>query len=212
MERRDSNPRQEERAGTANTPPFGAEPPAVETAANHQIAAHSTEGGDAGGEAERPLDQAADVPPYAGIAASSETGAGRAGSAESSSRSGADRNRGGAEGWSDYESANEPERSVRAKDPISEAMIRAAERLEDAADRIEAALGGAAGPGEDRPRGRTGEMAGTLTDRMDSVASYLRANDAHDLRADIETRVRERPIQTLVIGLAAGWVTGKILR
>lgn len=211
MEHRDDAPQREGRAGAANTPPFGAEPRAVETAANHQIAAHSEERREPGGEAERPLDQAADVPPYSGIAAGSASRPGRAGTSDSSPRSGMYRDEAPAEERSGYERQYEAERAGRATDPISEGMIRAAERLEDAADRIEAALGGAA-TGEDGVRGRAGEMAGTLTDRMDSVASYLRTNDAHDLRADIETRVREHPLQTLVIGLAAGWVTGKILR
>lgn len=208
QERSDSRER-DGRAGAANTPPFGAQPRAVETAANHQIASQSGESAGSRDEAERPLDQAADVPPYGGIAAGAPGETDRRSGADASTHDDSDEQGETAYRW-EGRSDSGGGAGARAKDPISEGMIRAAERLEDAADRIEAALGGASQEGG--ARARAGEMAGSLTDTMDSVARYLRANDARDLRADVESRVRERPLQTLLAGLAAGWIAGKILR
>lgn len=90
-------------------------------------------------------------------------------------------------------------------------MKQAADRLDTLAQRIDSTadqrLAGAGGA-----RGRAGDLAHGLADTLESVAGYLRENDVGGLQRDLERQVRERPIQTLLIGVAAGWVVGKILR
>ena len=44
------------------------------------------------------------------------------------------------------------------------------------------------------------------------AADYLRGSDADDLRRDVETRVREKPLQSVLVAVAAGWLVGKIVR
>ena len=61
-------------------------------------------------------------------------------------------------------------------------------------------------------KARAGDMAHGLADGMESAAGYLRSNDVEQLRGDLRRQMRERPLQTLLIGVAAGWVVGKILR
>lgn len=99
----------------------------------------------------------------------------------------------------------------RAETKINEGMQQAADHIEDAAERIDRLaderLGDASGA-----RAKAGEMAHSTADTLESVASYLRENDAQELRADLERQVRAKPMQTLMIGVAAGWMAGKILR
>jgi hypothetical protein len=73
--------------------------------------------------------------------------------------------------------------------------------LEAAADRLESAAAA-----------RAGGMAHSVAGVMESTAEFLRTNDVESLREELRRRMRERPLQTLLIGVAAGWVMGKILR
>jgi ElaB/YqjD/DUF883 family membrane-anchored ribosome-binding protein len=87
---------------------------------------------------------------------------------------------------------------------------RFAERLEDTAERFgrlaEEQLQG------DGPRGRAGEVALSAASWLDDTADYLRTADLPKLQRDLENRVRDRPIQTLLIAAGAGWLLGKIMR
>jgi ElaB/YqjD/DUF883 family membrane-anchored ribosome-binding protein len=47
---------------------------------------------------------------------------------------------------------------------------------------------------------------------MEDVADYLRTSDFDRLRGDVETQVREKPLQSLFVAAAAGWMLGKIMR
>lgn len=93
-------------------------------------------------------------------------------------------------------------------------MDRAASRLENAARRMDEMAdrqtAGAAGRGG--MQANAGKFAHGAADRMEEVAGYLRENDVRAVQRDLERQVRERPLQTLLIGVAAGWVAGKILR
>lgn len=98
-----------------------------------------------------------------------------------------------------------------AESRVNQAMDRAADRLGSAATRLDSEIDrrteGATGG-----RARAGEMGHSVAETLDAVSRYLRENDAQGLRRDLERQVRERPLQTLLIAVAAGWVTGKILR
>jgi hypothetical protein len=55
-------------------------------------------------------------------------------------------------------------------------------------------------------------MAHNVADRMESTASYLRDRDASDFVGRLQDQVRERPLEMLLVGVATGWLVGKILR
>ena len=99
----------------------------------------------------------------------------------------------------------------RAETRINEGMQQAADRLETAAERLDR-LAEERIDGESGARTKAGDLAHSAADTMESVARYLRDNDAQGLRSDLERQVREKPVQTLLVGVAAGWVAGKILR
>jgi ElaB/YqjD/DUF883 family membrane-anchored ribosome-binding protein len=96
------------------------------------------------------------------------------------------------------------------EDRANQVLGRAAEGLETAANRLSGLTerGGEQGGALGRATDFAQQAAGT----MESTARYLRDNDVRALQSDVERMVREKPLQTLLIGVAAGWVLGKILR
>jgi hypothetical protein len=159
--------------GSANMPPFGSEPAALDTAADHQLPSAGETGGSLSGSA---------------AGASTTTGMGT----------------GGARGKLE-------ELGDQIEDAANEQMRRTAEQLDSAADQIDRFTA-------ERTRGATGvkaqagSMAHSVADMMESAAGYLRDNDVDSLRENLRRQMRERPLQTLLVGVAAGWVVGKILR
>lgn len=98
----------------------------------------------------------------------------------------------------------------RAEDRANRVMDRAADGLESAAHRLDDMANRQGGQGG--ATARVGDFAHQAADTMESTARYLRDNDVRALQSDLERMVREKPLQTLLIGVAAGWVLGKILR
>lgn len=92
----------------------------------------------------------------------------------------------------------------RVKDRAANRLEGAANRLDEMADRQTAGATGA--------RAKAGEMAHRTADTLESTARYLRTNDLRELQHDLERMTREKPVQTLLVAVAAGWVLGKILR
>ena len=99
----------------------------------------------------------------------------------------------------------------RAQERLEQRMRDAGARLGEAAERLEEIaderLGGLGGPGE-----RAGRAVHRVAGSIDSMAGYLREGDLETVRRDLERRVRERPLQSLLLGVAGGWLLGKILR
>lgn len=99
----------------------------------------------------------------------------------------------------------------RAEGQANEFLGRAAEGIDTAANRLDSLISektaGATGPAA-----RAGDVANRVSDTLHSTADYLRTNDVDGLRTDLERQVRDNPMQTLLIGVAAGWLLGKILR
>lgn len=94
----------------------------------------------------------------------------------------------------------------------SDALGRAADTLEGAARRLDEfadqqGMGGSGGM-----KARAGAMASSVADTIESAAQYLRDSDVSNLQGNLERQVRDNPLQTLLIGVAAGWVLGKILK
>lgn len=97
-----------------------------------------------------------------------------------------------------------------AESRINETMSRAAEGLDSAARRLDEL--GDRYAGESGVRATAGNMAHQVADAVETTARYLRDNDVRSLQQSLERQVRENPLQTLLIGVAAGWIVGKILR
>jgi len=98
----------------------------------------------------------------------------------------------------------------RAESGLHRGFERIADRLEEAAERLEfvaeerlLALG---------PTARASDLAFSAAGWIGELSDYLRNSELDTLRADLERQVRERPIQTLLLAAGAGWLLGKILR
>lgn len=100
----------------------------------------------------------------------------------------------------------------QAETRINETMARAASGLETAAHRLDDVADRYAGQQATGVRASAGNMAHQVADAIESTAGYLRDNDVRKLQEDLERQVRQNPLQTLLIGVAAGWIIGKVLR
>ncbi|CAN5471086.1 hypothetical protein BH24GEM3_BH24GEM3_09890 [soil metagenome] len=100
----------------------------------------------------------------------------------------------------------------QAETRVNETMTRAADGLESAARQLDEVADRFAGQGASGVRASAGNMAHQVADAIESTAGYLRDNDVRKLQQDLERQVRQNPLQTLLIGVAAGWVIGKVLR
>lgn len=49
-------------------------------------------------------------------------------------------------------------------------------------------------------------------DVIDSGAEYLREHDVEEIRAELEGRVRERPLISLAVAAAAGFLIARMMR
>ena len=181
--------------GPANTPPFGSESGAMSTAADHQIPEQTS--------------------PAHGAATGSGLGGSTLGNSGGSTGGSGSSMGGGTATQSHTSTESATQRASdlagQAEDKLNPGMKQAADRIDTTAQRLNQVaddrLGGGTGA-----RARAGDTAHTVADTMQSVASYLRDNDAQALRGDLERQMRERPLQTLFVAVAAGWLVGKVLR
>jgi ElaB/YqjD/DUF883 family membrane-anchored ribosome-binding protein len=97
----------------------------------------------------------------------------------------------------------------RFKEGTSNAVGGAKEKFDSAADRVESGLHHAA-DATARGAHRAADKAGEWRDRGAEVASRARdrADDALD---NVRDFVREKPVQSVAIALAAGWLLGRLL-
>jgi ElaB/YqjD/DUF883 family membrane-anchored ribosome-binding protein len=138
-----------------------------------------------------------------------------------------ERESGGLEGSSHRDSAEEhgASRLEEGKEIVSERMEAMRNRVEGqldegmqtTADRMEGIAHRLDQVADDRMsgeglRGKAGNVAHKVADRIEGTAGYLRNSDAHDLLGRLESQVRERPLEMLLAGVATGWLVGKILR
>jgi hypothetical protein len=103
----------------------------------------------------------------------------------------------GARGMEDLQ-----ERADRAMDEAAERLAGAAERLDRLAERIPQKGVGT----------RAGHLGHSTADTLESVARFLRDNDVAGLQRDFGRLVSGRPLSMLLLAVAAGFVTGKVLR
>lgn len=99
--------------------------------------------------------------------------------------------------------------AARFKEGTSNAVRGAKEHFDSAADHVESGLHRAADAGA-RGAARAADKAGEWRDRGAELASSARerADDAFDHVRDF---VRDKPIQSVAIALAAGWLLGRLL-
>jgi rubrerythrin len=121
----------------------------------------------------------------------------------------------------------------RVKETAADAADRVKETASDAADRVKGAAGDAAVAARHRvadgmdaaadridhlaerraaPDDRAGQVGHRVASGMHSGARYVRNADLERIRMDMERSARERPIRTLGILFATGFVIGRLLR
>jgi hypothetical protein len=221
MSRENQTSRSETPGGPANTPPFDVEPNAVRSAADHQITERTggmSAPGQGHSETEQELERTRDL--IAERAAPVVVEKTQQAIKEAADRTMHDPEikdqlkRTATAAQHDVQRAAQERLSgiaARAETRINEGMQQAADRLENAAERLDRLadenMADASGM-----RGRAGGMAHDVADTIESVARYLRDQDARGLQSDLERQVRQRPVQMLLVGIATGWVAGKILR
>ncbi|HEX7348069.1 MAG TPA: hypothetical protein VF264_00270 [Rhodanobacteraceae bacterium] len=99
--------------------------------------------------------------------------------------------------------------AARFKEGTSSAVNGAKEKFGHAADRVEAGLHRAADAGA-RGAERAADKAGEWRERGADLAAGAR--DRTDAALDsVREFVREKPVQSVAIALAAGWVLGRLL-
>lgn len=222
MERQDEEGRRGMTGGAANTPPFGQEKDSVRSRDDVEGAAPGGLGATGAGaprsETERELERTRDLvaeraaPVMAEKTQEAVTEAASQAMHDPEVRDQVKRTAKAAQHEAgDMVREKAGQLGERAETRINEGMQQAADRLETAAERLDR-LAEERIDGESGARARAGDLAHSAADTMESVARYLRENDAQGLRSDLERQVRDKPVQTLLVGVAAGWVAGKILR
>lgn len=99
--------------------------------------------------------------------------------------------------------------ATRFKEGTSSAVSGAKEKFDHAADRVESGLHHAADAGA-RGAHRAADKAAEWRERGAEMASGAR--DRADAALDnVRDFVREKPVQSVAIALAAGWLLGRLL-
>jgi ElaB/YqjD/DUF883 family membrane-anchored ribosome-binding protein len=97
----------------------------------------------------------------------------------------------------------------RFKEGTSSAVSGAKEKFDSAADHVESGLHHAA-DATARGAHRAADKAGEWRERGADLASHAR-DRADDALANVRDFVREKPVQSVAIALAAGWLLGRLL-
>lgn len=108
------------------------------------------------------------------------------------------------------------------KDRVAEAAGSVRDRAHDLTDSARETVGGAREAVSNRISGLFGsdDTAGgggpgvtqRVRDGMSGTVRYVREANPQELRGDVESQIREKPLQTLVVAGIAGFVIGRLLR
>jgi len=98
----------------------------------------------------------------------------------------------------------------RTKQGVSDAVGSAMDKVDKAADRIEEGLHYAADVGAQGAH-RVADKAGEWHDRSAELASEAR-NRAGQATENLREWVREKPVQSIAVALALGWLAGRLPR
>lgn len=91
----------------------------------------------------------------------------------------------------------------KAQDTADAGISRAASGLEKAADQMRDRM-----PGD----GPAAQMGTKVADSLERTAGYLREHDSDQLWEDVETFVKEHPIQAAAGAAVAGFIVARMLR
>lgn len=84
------------------------------------------------------------------------------------------------------------------RDDAANALERAANRMHDNADGMSSGVGS--------------QVVGGAAEQTERAADYIRSHGAGDVMSDMESYVRDHPMQGLAAAVAAGFVVGRMLR
>jgi ElaB/YqjD/DUF883 family membrane-anchored ribosome-binding protein len=84
--------------------------------------------------------------------------------------------------------------------------------MEKAASGMDSLAGTLRDRGQSMEEGQLQSAAMTAADKLESGAEKLRQTDTDQLIAQLETMIRQRPVESLVVAAAAGYLFSKALR
>lgn len=88
-------------------------------------------------------------------------------------------------------------------------LNQAAGKLEDVAEKVDAAAGLIPNKGVGQQANSYGH---TAADTLESVARWMRDNDTETLQRELGGLVASRPLSMMLLAVGAGFVAGKVLR
>lgn len=93
--------------------------------------------------------------------------------------------------------------SGAASDRIDSAMTSTGEQFQNIAQRVR----------ENAPTsGTMGNVATSAADALERSGSYLKQADVNQVRGDLESIIRQRPIESLLVGLGIGYLLARSMR
>jgi ElaB/YqjD/DUF883 family membrane-anchored ribosome-binding protein len=108
----------------------------------------------------------------------------------------------------------------KAAETVEQVKDKAAEVGHEAAARVDSAMTSTGDKMTDAarmlrekaPSGQAGDVAQGAARALERGGEYLRSNDVEGVRSDLETLVREHPIQALAIGFGVGFMVARSMR
>lgn len=94
------------------------------------------------------------------------------------------------------------EASHEAAERVDSAMNVTGDRLHDAARTLR----------ERAPSGQVGDVAESAARALERSGDYLRQSDVETVRSDLETVIRDHPIQSLAVGFGVGFMIARTMR
>jgi len=105
-----------------------------------------------------------------------------------------------------------------AKEKMSQVTDQATTKVDAGMDKAAGGLETIAETIRDKGQAIGGEgggvqsAVGTAADKLDSAAQYLRDKDTDQLMTELEGLVRRKPVESMVVAAAVGFVLSKVLR
>jgi len=109
---------------------------------------------------------------------------------------------------------------AKASEVASDAKAKASEVATVAADKAESAVTAtgtkmtdlAQTVRENAPEGKAGEIAMNAANTLDRGGTYLQESNLNDIRGDLETVIRNHPIESMLVGLGVGYLLARSMR
>lgn len=106
------------------------------------------------------------------------------------------------------------EKLGQAKEKASEIKAQATDKTDQGLDKASDGLGSAADKLREQAEGDgpVPPQAAMVADRLDQASEYLKGKDTNEIISDLETFVKEKPIESVIGAVAIGFILAKILR